>query len=221
MLAVFRAQALRALKSRSPGSLAFLDTLWPPAEARGRAGEIAPTLEGRTAGELHLFQFVEGREVAVDQRCIGERPEVLSRLQLRRIGWQEQKMDMLGHPQSDAGMPPGAVEHEDDLLLGAGADLPGEGGEFHLEQVDADRGGQVEDGAPRADRGGVDEAHQPTPGEAVLHRGVGPRAGRRPRAAQERFEPDAMLVGRHHSPQLDRRLGEGVGHRTDEPPYVF
>ncbi len=47
-------------------------------------------------------------------------------------------MHMVRHPQPQAGVPPSAIEHEDDLLAGAGADLARELGQFHLKERDGD-----------------------------------------------------------------------------------
>ena len=57
-----------------------MNALGPPVEAGGRADEIRPALEGSTAGELRVFQVLDGGEVLVDQRGVGQRPQVLGRL---------------------------------------------------------------------------------------------------------------------------------------------
>src|SRR5215467_14071237 len=64
-------------------------------------------------------------------------------------------MDVVRHPQAQAGVPARAVKDEDDLLAWPGADCAGKGGELRLEVGDADAGRQVEDGAPA---GRVDDA---------------------------------------------------------------
>ena len=46
-------------------------------------------------------------------------------------------------------MPAGTVQDEHDLLVGTRADLTGKRISFRLEERDTDRGGEVEDGAPR------------------------------------------------------------------------
>lgn len=51
----------------------------------------------------------------------------------------------------------------------------------------------------------MDEADEVAPGNAVLHDGGGPLPDGRPDAAQQRFEPNAMFVGR---PQFYLRLGK-------------
>ena len=83
--------------------------------------------------------------MAIGQHGVGQGPEMLSGLQFGRIGGQEQQMHMLGHAEVDAGMPAGSVEHENDLLGGTGTNMPGKGRQLHLEEGDADGGGQMED----------------------------------------------------------------------------
>jgi hypothetical protein len=65
-------------------------------------------------------------------------------------------------------MPPRPVEHEHDLLGRTGADDTREGGQLDLEELDADSRGQMNEGSPR---GGMDEADQKAPAEAVLDGG--------------------------------------------------
>lgn len=77
-------------------------------------------------------------------------------------------MDMVRHLQPDAGMPPRTVEHQHNLLGRTGTHGLSKGGELHFEERDTHAGGQMEDGAPG---GGMDEADEPAPGEAVLHQG--------------------------------------------------
>jgi len=82
-------------------------------------------------------------------------------------------VDVLGHAQVDPGMPTmptSAVKDQHDLLGGASADLAGELSQLDLEACDADAGRQMEQGAPG---GGVDEADEIAPGEAVLDDGDG------------------------------------------------
>jgi hypothetical protein len=108
--------------------LAFLDPPWPPGEQCGGADTVALGLQHGAAGELHLLQLVEITELAVDKRRIGERPEMFARLQLRRVGGQEQQVDMLGYLHVVARMPPRPIEHQHDLLGRSRSHRLGEGG---------------------------------------------------------------------------------------------
>ena len=51
-------------------------------------------------GELGVFELLTAGEVAVDQRRIRQRPEVLGWLQFGRIGWEEQEVDVVGHARA-------------------------------------------------------------------------------------------------------------------------
>ena len=81
-------------------------------------------------------------------------------------------MHMLRHPQSEAGVPPGAVKRQHNLLVGASTHLTCELGQFDFKHGNADGGRQMGQMKERPTGGGMDEAHQVaqmTPGEAVLH----------------------------------------------------
>ena len=78
-------------------STTLVDALGPPEEQRRGADELGLVLEGSTAGELHVFQLVDDGKMLVDQCDIRQRPEVLGRLQLRRVRRQEEQMDMIWH----------------------------------------------------------------------------------------------------------------------------
>lgn len=121
-------------------------------------------------------------------------------------------MDVVRNPEANAGMPAGAIEDQYDLLGGTGSHLARELGELDFEEGDAHRGGQVKDGPPG---GGMDETHQVAPGEAVLHGGDGALANRRPDAAEERLEANAVFVGR---PEFDLGSGKGGGDLPQQGP---
>lgn len=57
-----------------------MKALGPPVEAGGRAHEIGPLLEGGAAGELRIFELLDGGEMLVDQGGVGQRPEMLGGL---------------------------------------------------------------------------------------------------------------------------------------------
>ena len=116
-----------------PGSTSFVDLLGPPMELGGRADALALLLEGSAVRELGLLQLLDAGEMLVDQRRVSQRPQVLGGLQLRRVGWQEEQTDVVGHPQAHAGVPTRPIQHKDDLLGGAGPYLSGEHSQFHLE----------------------------------------------------------------------------------------
>ena len=195
-----------------------MNALGPPVEAGGRADEIRPRLQRGAAGELGVLQILDGGKVLVDQRGVSERPQVLGRLQFGGIGREKEQVHVVWDPEADAGMPAGAIEHQHDLLAGTGTRLTRELRELHCKDGDADRRGEMKKGAAG---GGVDKAHQIAPREAVLHGGDGPLADRCPHPTQQRFQADAMLVGRPHAPPLDLGVRKGGGHRLQQRPYFF
>ncbi len=111
-------------------------------------------------------------------------------------------MHVVGDTQFHAGMPAGAVKDEHDLLACPSAHVTGKGGQFDLEERNRDTRGEMEDGAAR---GRMDEAADVAPGIVVLDWSDWPLAARRPDAAQDGLEANAMLVGR---PELDARAGK-------------
>jgi hypothetical protein len=198
-----------------PRSLSFPDALGPPVEPGGGANQVGTRLEGDAARGLSVFEVVDAGEMAVDERGIGQGPEVLGGLELGRIRWQEEQMHVLGHAQFDACMPACLVQDEHNLFLGAGADLLGKGSQFDFEEGDAVRRRQMKD---RAAGSRVDEPDEIAPVIAMLHRRAGPPPVEAPDLFEDRLQADAMLVD---GPQLDTRLGEGGRDRLDDWPRLF
>ena len=80
------ASMFRRTMLSSSRSLAFLDALRPPVEAGGRADEVRMRLQSDTACRLGVFELVDRDEMAIGQRRVRQRSEVLGWLQLRRVG---------------------------------------------------------------------------------------------------------------------------------------
>lgn len=114
-------------------------------------------------------------------------------------------MNVLRHAQPYAGMPASAVEHEDDLLGGAGADGTSERGELDFKDRNTDRRRQMEDGLSG---GGMDKADEIAPGEAMPHQGNGALTDRCPHPPEQRFEADAVFID---GPEVDLRVRKGRG----------
>ena len=66
-------------------------------------------MQGDAALRLSIPQLLDAGEVPVDQHGVGERLQVLRRLELWGIGRQEEQMDMLRHPHTRSLMPADAV----------------------------------------------------------------------------------------------------------------
>src|SRR5579859_4384993 len=195
--------------------LEFAEAARPPMKAGRRADEVASGLQRDTACRLGILQVLEGGEVLVGQCRVGQGPQVLGRVELRRVGRQEEQMDVLGDPQLDARMPAGAIEDQHDLLLRPRPHCLREGGQLGLEEGDVDRRREVEDGAPRRR---VHEGDQVAPFIAMLDRRQWPLTGEAPDLLQDGLEPDAVFVV---GPDLDGGFGEGgrdLADKRSKPP---
>jgi len=175
-------------------------------------------LEGGAAGELGVFEVLDAGEVLIDEGGIGQRPEMLSRLQFGGIGRQKEQMPMVGHAQLDAGVPAGPIEDEHDLFSGTGPDLARERGQVHLKDRDTEGGWQMGQMKDRPTRGGMDKADEVAPGEAVLHSGSGALPDWRPDPPEQRLQTDPMFVG---GPQLDLGSRKRGGDRLQERSSLF
>jgi hypothetical protein len=205
------------------GPSAFVKVLGPPTELRGGADAVDLSLQGGAVGQLGVFAVFDAGERPVAKHVVGQRPPMLGRLQLGGVGRQEQHGAVLGHAEVGAGGPAGAVQDEDDLLLGASPDATGKrhgqtpranatGKRRTLDLDERDRDGGRQ-GEARAAGGRMDEAEAGAPGETGVHDGGGPVPLGRPDAPQERLEPDAVLVPCGGGSAFAGRLGEGVGPR--------
>ena len=179
-----------------------MDLSRPPVKAGGGANQRRLVLQVGTARELDVFQVLDAGEMLIDQDRISQGPQVLGRLQFRRIGGQKQEMHMLGKPQAEAAMPPSSIQHQHDLLPRTCSDGTSKRGKFGFNEGNRDTGGQMKDGTAGSR---MDEAHHIAPSEAMLHEGSGPPANVSPDPAQERLEADAMLV---HRPWFDPTVGQ-------------
>src|SRR5258708_5081750 len=116
-------------------ALSFPEALRPPVEAGGGADQIWTGLEGDAALSLRVLEVVDRGEMAGEQGRVGERPEVLGRLELRRIRRQEEQIDVFRHRHTQAGrFPARTVEDEHDFLSRPPPPLAGAGGPFDPEQ---------------------------------------------------------------------------------------
>ena len=100
-------------------------------------------------------------------------------------------------------MPARAVEHQDDVLVGTGANLGGERPQERAEQRSVDAAG---DEPHDLARGGPDEAVQIEPLVSVMAAGGRTAAAWRPDLAQDRFQSEAVFIERPDF-NRDRRVG--------------
>ena len=120
-----------------------------------------------------------------------------------RVRGQEHQFNAFRNFQILGDMPARAVEHQDDVLVGAGAHLGGERGQERAEQGGVDA---VGDEPHDLARGWSDEAVQIKPLVSVMAAGGRTAAAWRPDLAQDRFQAEAVFVERPDFDR-DRRFG--------------
>jgi hypothetical protein len=74
---------------------------------------------------LRVFELFDAGEMPIGQDGVGERPQVFGGLQFRGIRGQEEQVNVIGDAEVHARVPSSPIQHEDDLLVGAGANLAG------------------------------------------------------------------------------------------------
>jgi hypothetical protein len=90
-------------------------------------------------------------------------------------------------------MPAGLIEHEEDALVGTGADLPGEGGQDRAEQSGVDAIDKEPDHRPGS---WPNKAVEIQPLVSVMARGDRAAAARCPDLAPDRLQAEPMFVKR-------------------------
>jgi hypothetical protein len=176
--------------------------------------EFAVVGEGDAArGECGIEVF-EGVEVAVGDRLVDVDPEGFCGLQFWGIGWEMHEADAFGHSEWRF-VPTGAVENENDDPISAGTGFSGKELEGALEQFLVDAGPEI----PEAFAGGRrDEGGDIEPLEPVVATGDGTLAARGPDTAQDRLQPDPVLVG---GEDLDDRAGVALRFLGDDVAKLF
>src|SRR5271166_1949698 len=110
-------------------------------------------------------------------------------------------------------MPSGVVEDEDDGSITSSAGLSGKGGEQRVEE----RLGDAVMHVPKHFAGrGRDEGGHVQPVEPMVAQRNGPNADRRPHAAHDRLQAEAMLVGREDFDRPAWMLRRLFGYRVGE-----
>src|SRR5689334_18218572 len=85
-----RLESTGASGSLPSRSLSSLDVARPPRKQRGGADEVWTGLQCDAALRLGILQGLDAGEVPIDQHRVGERPQMLGRLQLGRIRGQKE-----------------------------------------------------------------------------------------------------------------------------------
>lgn len=158
-----------------------------------------------------ILDVGERVEVPVDDGLVHEVPKALGGLQLGGVGRQVDQPQPVWHAQAGLGVPAGPIQQEDDGALRPGAGLAGEQRQQTLEEGLGDAVADV----PVALAGGRrDEGGDVEPLVAVVAERGGSLPTRRPDPADDRLQPNAVLV---RAEERDRPagmarllLGEGV-----------
>ncbi len=177
--------------------------MWPPFE-EGMCFDLIRVVSEDTATlGKNLIEFLQGLEVFIDDGLIRQRPQAFGGLDLWRVRWQEHQFNAFRNHQILGDMPARAVEHQDDVLVEAGANLSGERPQERAEQRGVDA---VGDEPHDLTRGRSDEAVQIKPLVAVMAAGGRTAATWRPDLAQDRFQSEAVFIERPDFDR-DRRVG--------------
>jgi hypothetical protein len=174
-----------------------------------------PRLQLKAALRLGHLEFFYVTKMAISQGLIGQRPQTFRRLQFGRVRGQKVQMDSCRHLYLRAHMPTRTVEHEQDLFPSSCPDGVGK-----LSERDHTRGNRHggQEQPPRPARPRLHEGIEIAPLVAMLHRRLRALAAWAPDAAEDGFEPDAVLVG---GPQLHLLLGVRLLHGVHYGREVF
>ena len=184
-------------------------------EAGLSSDEVGVVAELDASGGDDCFEVGEGCEVLVGEGLVDMDPQRFGGLQLGGVGRQVDEADALGDREARRGVPAGTVEDEEDDAVAAGPRLAGEEREGVGEELLVDAGPEI----PEALAGGRrDEGGDVEPFETMMAAGGGALAAWRPDPAQDRLQPDAVLVG---GEDLDRRAGMALRRLGDRLGEVF
>src|SRR5215218_9136134 len=164
------------------------------------AGFELIAIENTTALGDDVLERGQGLEVPVGEWLIQDRPQVFCGLKLRRIPGQVTGPDAIRPDQVGCGVPAGVVEPEYDDALPSRPGLA----RNQRQQRGEERLGHSVRYVPEhlaGDR--LDEGGHVQPLMAVVTEGDGPLPLGRPDPAQDRLQPEAVLVG---GPDFDRRV---------------
>ena len=157
------------------------------------------------------FEIGEGLEVLVCERLVEDRPQGLGGLKLGGVRGQVGEPDPIWHDQVRLGVPAGAVEPEHDHAL---ASRPGLAGKQRQECGEERLGHAVRHIPEHLTGDRLHEGGDVEPLVPVVAEGDRPLTFGRPDPAQDRLQPNAVLV---RGPDLNRRvrvlgprLGDGL-----------
>ena len=184
-------------------------------EAGSAFDGVAFVDEGGASFSDDVVEFVDRRDVFVDDGFINQRPQRFGWLQLGRIGRQEDQAHAFGHAQASFAMPTGVVENEHDGSINASAALACKSFEQRGEERLRHAVVHIPKGLAARRR---DEGRHVKPIEAMMAGRDRPFADGRPNASRHRLQPEPMFVARE---DLDRPLGMLLGFLGDDVLKVF
>ena len=154
--------------------------------------EIGGSLKCEATFSDDGVEFLDGFEILVGDRLVEHRPEAFGWLQLWTIGRQIDEAEAVGHGQARFGVPPGAVDHQDDHAILADAGFAGEERQQLLEKRLGDTVGDVPEclSTGRRDKGGDVEPLETMVPER--HRAL---TARRPATPAEWLQTEPVFVG--------------------------
>src|SRR4051812_12711223 len=161
-------------------------------------------MENATARGDDVLKIGEGLEVLVGQWLVEDGPEVLGGLKLGGVWGQVDEPDPIRHNQVRFRVPAGVVELKHDDAIPSRPSLAGKQGQQRGEERLGHPVRYVPEGLA-GDR--LDEGGDVQPLIAVMAKRDGPPTFGRPDPAQDRLQPDAVLVGRPDFDRLVRVLG--------------
>jgi hypothetical protein len=180
--------------------------------------KVCPEAELRAIEDLATvcdgsFEIGEGLEGLVGERLVENRPQVLGGLKLGGVWGQVDEPDPIWHDQVRCGVPAGVVELKYDEALpsrpGLAGKQPEERGEERLRHP-------VRHGPEGLARDRLDEGRDVQPLITVVAERNRPLTLGRPDPAQDRLQPDTVLVRGPDLNRLVRGLGCFLGNNRSQ-----
>ena len=170
-------------------------------EAGSAFDDVAFAGESCASFSNDVVEFLDRRDVLVDDGFVDERPQRFGRLKFGRIGRQKDEADAIGHVQARLSMPAGVVENEHDGSVDTGSSLSREGFEQRGEEWLRHAVVHIPKSLAARRR---DEGRHVKPIEAMMARRDRALADGRPDAPRHRLQTEPVFVA---GEDLDRPLG--------------
>ena len=184
-------------------------------EAGSAFDGVAFVDEGGASFSDDVVEFVDGRDVFVDDGFVDQRPQRFGWLQLGRIGRQEDQAHAFGYAQASFAMPTGVVENEQDGSINASAGLACKSFEQRGEERLRHAVVHIPKGLATRRR---NEGGHVEPVETMMARRDRTFADGRPNAPRHRLQAEPMFVARE---DFNRPLGMLFRFLGDDVLKVF